>query len=126
MCWWLRSIVVAMRRLFACAVLAFALAGCGEGSPAWTEEFRDQVRADLPSPEIAGDIFPICQVLEEDGGRDLVEAELAAAFNDPENEYNGSGRPVREILADYDIELTPAIADQVVKIFLEEIERLCP
>ena len=115
-----------MRRLLAGLAVAIVLGGCGGSEPAWTQEFRKQVRADLPSPEIAGDLVPICTALEEDGGRALVKAQLSAAFNDPENEYDGSGRPVREILADEEIELTPAIADQVVEIFLEEIERLCP
>ena len=118
-----------MKRVVACLVLAVAVAGCGSSEPGWQDEWREQTRRDLNDPEMLdpAELLLPCSVFDQDGGRDLLEQELFAEMaNDEEVEYEGSGRPLREILADYGLVENVNTLNEAAQIFLDEIERACP
>ena len=114
-----------MKRVVACLVLAVAVTGCGGSEPGWQDEYREQTRRDLNNPELLdpADLLQVCAVYDQDGGRDLLELELLA---EEEVEYEGSGRPLDEILADYGLVEDVNTLDAAVQIFLDEFERACP
>ena len=114
----------------ACFVLAVSVVGCGGSEPGWQDEFREQTRRDINDPEMLdpADLLLPCSVLDQDGGRDLLEQELFAeiANDEDEEEYEGSGRPLSEILADYGLVEDVNTLNEAAQVFLDEIERACP
>ena len=118
--------------------MAVAVAGCGDdgggGESGWQAEFQDSSRQLVNDPEFfpAAGLLQICAGLEmEEFGREayellLLEGLAEDAGDDDAPAWDGPGRPLDEILTDYGIEGTPAVLDEAVQIFLDEIERACP
>ena len=119
-----------MKQVVACLVLAVAAAGCGSSEPGWQDEWREQTRRDINDPAMLdpAELLLPCSVLDQDGGRDLLEQELFTEIrnDDGEDEYEGSGRPLSEILADYGLVRNVNTLNEAAQIFLDEIERACP
>jgi len=105
------------------------LAGCGGSEPGWQAEYREQTRRDYNDPERVDPIvlLQICNVFDEDGGRELLEQEILASWAEDVYEgYDGSGRPLAEILADFGLVENPATIDEAAQIVIEEMEGACP
>jgi len=120
-----------MKRVVACLVLAVAIAGCGGGEPGWQDEFREQTRRDFNNPEMMDPVglLQICAALDQDGGTDLLRQEILAAWAEQDEtgeEYDGSGRPLAEILADFGLVEDVNTLNDAAQIFVEEFERACP
>ena len=120
-----------MKRVVACLALAVAVVGCGSSEPGWQDEYREQTRRDVNDPAMLPpvDLLQICAVFDQDGGRDFVKAEIFAVWAEQDatgREYEGSGRPLAEILADFGLVENAAILDETAEIYVEELERACP
>ena len=130
--------------MFACLVVVLAVAGCGSkeagskeagskeaGSKeaGWQDEYREQVRRDLANPEMVdpAGLLQICDVFDQDDGRDLLEEEILADIaGATDADYEGSGRLLDEILADYGLQRNVTTLNEAVQIALDELERPCP
>ena len=115
-----------MKRVVACLVLAVAVAGCGGDESGWQAEFRERVRqevAEVSAIDPAA-VLIVCESLATD--YDNTAQLFIRNFEDAYRGRDSWWRLELVILPSYELEMTPSILDEAVRIFLDESEQVCP
>ena len=112
--------------MLACLVVVLAMTGCGssEAVDTWQAEVRSESRALLSRSELSTAVLNVC-IYRDDLTEDELEEVLVVAFTSmPPGEFLGV--EYGEILDDYEVELTAAVALEITEIVWDVIEEECP
>lgn len=106
--------------------MVIALAGCGGDESGWQAEFREEARQDVARGSASDPalVLVACESLATD--YEATTQALIRNFNDDFRGQNIWRMLEYVILPRNELELTPSILDEAVRIFLNESEKVCP